>query len=76
MAIKGTPEAIGVCDPLDRFLIMRLTNWYTHPADNRYHVFEFRNMEMADEFEQDLVSAGIEFERAPSASMDEGAGTE
>ena len=31
---------------------------------------------MAKEFEQDLVSAGIEFERAPTASMDEGAGTE
>ncbi len=32
---------------------------------------------MANEFEQDLVSAGIEFERAPSASMEgEGMGTE
>ncbi len=32
---------------------------------------------MANEFEQDLVSAGIEFERAPSASMEgEGMGKE
>lgn len=44
---------------------MRLTNWYTHPADNRYHVFEFRNEELAAEFERDLVAQGIEFEKAP-----------
>jgi len=44
---------------------MRLTNWYTHPADNRYHVFEFRNAEMAEEFERDLVAQGIDFEKAP-----------
>ena len=44
---------------------MRLTNWYTHPADNRYHVFEFRDMEMGEEFERDLTQAGIAFEKAP-----------
>jgi hypothetical protein len=49
---------------------MRLTNWYTHPADNRYHVFEFRNVEMAAEFERDLLEAGIEFERAPADSKE------
>jgi hypothetical protein len=42
---------------------MRLTNWYTHPADNRYHVFEFHDAGMAEEFQRDLQSAGIEFER-------------
>ena len=51
---------------------MRLTNWYTHPADNRYHVFEFRNADMADEFQRDLEAAGVEFEReVPSQDADE-----
>lgn len=44
---------------------MRWTNWYTHPGDNRYYVFEFRSVAMADEFEGDLKTAGIAFERAP-----------
>lgn len=42
---------------------MRLTNWYTHPADNRYHVFEFRDAGLADEFERDLKAGGIDYER-------------
>ena len=49
---------------------MRLTNWYTHPADNRYHVFEFRDADLAEEFQRDLESAGTEYERevpAPDA---------
>ena len=50
---------------------MRLTNWYTHPADNRYHVFEFRDMEMGEEFERDLTQAGIAFEKAPSRAHEE-----
>ncbi|MCH1581494.1 MAG: hypothetical protein L7S63_00080 [Flavobacteriales bacterium] len=44
---------------------MRLTNWYTHPADNRYHVFEFRDAQLAQEFERDLRAASIDFEQAP-----------
>lgn len=53
---------------------MRLTNWYTHPADNRYHVFEFRDAEMAGEFERDLVQEGIAFEKAPVEEMESGEG--
>lgn len=44
---------------------MRWTNWYTHPGDNRYHVFEFRSVQLADEYQRDLEAAGIAFERAP-----------
>lgn len=53
---------------------MRLTNWYTHPADNRYHVFEFRDVELAQEFEQDLAKAGIAFEKAPVEPTKNGEG--
>ena len=42
---------------------MRLVNWYTHPADNRYFVFEFKDAEMAGEFASDLAEAGIDAER-------------
>ena len=44
---------------------MRWTNWYSHPGDNRYHVFEFRSKALADEYQRDLELAGIDFERAP-----------
>ena len=44
---------------------MRWMNWYEHPGDNRYYVFEFRSAALADEFQGDLESAGIGFERAP-----------
>ena len=53
---------------------MRLTNWYTHPADNRYHVFEFRDAEMAEEFERDLVRGDIAFEKAPIEAASSGEG--
>jgi len=42
---------------------MRLVNWYQHPADNRYNVFEFRNAEMAEEFARDLEREGVEVDR-------------
>lgn len=42
---------------------MRWTNWYTHPADNRYYVFEFHESAHAEEFARDLKGAGIGFER-------------
>ena len=51
---------------------MRWTNWYPHPGDNRYHVFEFRSTELADEYQADLEAAGIEFERAPVESEGDG----
>jgi len=44
---------------------MRWTNWYAHPGDNRYHVFEFRSTALADEYQADLDAAGIDYERAP-----------
>lgn len=44
---------------------MRWTNWYEHPGDNRYQVFEFRSTALADEYQADLEAAGVEFERAP-----------
>jgi len=42
---------------------MRLVNWYPHPADNRYEVFEFNDAELAQEFAEDLGRAGVEAER-------------
>lgn len=45
---------------------MRWTNWYLHPADNRYYVFEFRDADLADAYESGLKDAAIEFEREAS----------
>lgn len=42
---------------------MRLTNYYEHPGDNRYYVFEFANDELANEFEQHLNTREVGFER-------------
>ena len=63
MAHQGAPQALGIRDPLDDGLSMRLVNWYPHPADNRYQVFEFRSRELADEFARDLEKEGIAAER-------------
>ena len=63
MAHQGAPQALGIRDPLDDGVSMRLVNWYPHPADNRYQVFEFRSQELADEFARDLEKEGIESER-------------
>ena len=49
---------------------MRWTNWYTHPADNRYHVFEFRDSDMAAEFEAGLKAEGIESEKGENEEQD------
>jgi hypothetical protein len=43
--------------------IMRWTNYFIHPGDNRYYVFSFRADEHADDFEQRLNNAQIPFER-------------
>ena len=45
---------------------MRWTNWYPHPADNRYYVFEFSDSNLADAYGRGLKEAGIEFEREVS----------
>lgn len=63
MAHQGAPQALGIRDPLDDGVSMRLVNWYPHPADNRYQVFEFRSRELAEEFARDLKEEGIEAER-------------
>ena len=42
---------------------MRLTNYYEHPGDNRYYVFEFSTDDLANEFEALLVSRSVVFER-------------
>lgn len=42
---------------------MRLTNYYEHPGDNRYYVFEFPTDDYANEFEALLVSRKVAFER-------------
>ena len=41
---------------------MRWTNTFPHPADNRYHVFVFKTVEMAGDFERRLKAQGIPFE--------------
>lgn len=63
MAHQGAPQALGIRDPLDDGVSMRLVNWYPHPADNRYQVFEFRSRELAEEFARDLEREGIDAER-------------
>ena len=63
MAHQGAPQALGIRDPLDDGVSMRLVNWYPHPADNRYQVFEFRSRELAEEFARDLEGEGIDAER-------------
>ena len=63
MAHPGAPQALGIRDPLDDGVSMRLVNWYPHPADNRYQVFEFRSRELAKEFARDLEREGIVAER-------------
>ena len=63
MAHEGAPQALGIRDTLDDGVSMRLVNWYPHPADNRYQVFEFRSRELAEEFARDLEGEGIDAER-------------
>jgi len=41
---------------------MRWTNYFTHPGDNRYYVFTFREDEHAVAFQQMLEEQGIPFE--------------
>ena len=38
-------------------------NYYEHPADNRYYIFEFRNVEKAMSFELLLEEYGVSFEK-------------
>lgn len=41
---------------------MRWTNYFVHPADNRYHVFSFREEAQAAEFEARLKDGNIAYE--------------
>ena len=38
------------------------TNYFVHPADNRYHVFSFREEAQAAEFEARLREGNIAYE--------------
>lgn len=42
---------------------MQLTNYYDHPSDNRYMVYQFYESEHADAFEAMLVADKVVFER-------------
>ena len=42
---------------------MQITNYYDHPSDNRYMVYQFYVPEHADAFEAMLVEKNIQFER-------------
>jgi hypothetical protein len=42
---------------------MRWTNYFLHPGDNRYYVFTFEKVELADRYESDLKGAEIPYER-------------
>ena len=41
---------------------IRLTNYYLHPGDNRYMVFEYREEEHASYFKSKLEREGIPYE--------------
>jgi hypothetical protein len=43
--------------------VMRLTNYFLHPGDNRYYVFTFQEDEHASRFEKALSDDKIPFER-------------
>lgn len=43
---------------------MRWTNYFLHPADNRYYVFTFREEVHADRFELSLKKDGVPYERS------------
>ena len=45
-------------------MMIRLQNFYDHPTQKQYTVFQFHRMEMADFFEAQLQTAGIEYEKA------------
>jgi hypothetical protein len=42
---------------------IRFTNFYEHPEDSRFYVYEFFHEYIADYFEELLVSRGVTFER-------------
>jgi len=43
--------------------MINLTNYYEHPADNRYYIFEYRDVEKAMNFEDLLTDYNVEFEK-------------
>jgi hypothetical protein len=42
---------------------MNFTNYFEHPADNRYMVYKYQIAQHAQKFEARLVEAGIPFEK-------------
>ena len=52
-------------------MAVRITNYFIHPADNRYYVFVFREKIHADYFENLLHERNIEYERHYDDENDE-----
>lgn len=50
---------------------MRLTNYYEHPADNRYWVFRFTDAMYASEFEALLLEREVIFEKFSEGEGDD-----
>ncbi len=46
-------------------------NYYEHPADNRYYIFEFRDVEKAMSFESLLEEYEVTFEKMVEGESDE-----
>lgn len=43
--------------------MINLMNYYEHPGDNRYYIFEYRNVEKSMNFEALLEEYEIEYEK-------------
>jgi len=43
--------------------MINLMNYYEHPADNRYYIFEYRDVEKSMCFEELLDESGVTFEK-------------
>ena len=43
--------------------MLRLQNYYEHPSQNRYMVYEFHQEEAAIYFEQKLIAADVPYEK-------------
>lgn len=51
--------------------MINLMNYYEHPADNRYYIFEFRDVEKAISFENLLDEYSVTFEKMVEGETDE-----
>ncbi len=44
-------------------MLLRLRNYFDHPVQRNYIVFQFYNLEMAEAFQLTLIENNIEYER-------------